>query len=170
MVVTTPDHAHADMVTRALRAGADVVVEKPLTIDVDGCRRINAAVDETGRDIVMTFNYRYSPRNSSLKEVIASGRIGTVTSVHFEWALDTVHGADYFRRWHREKALSGGLLVHKSSHHFDLVNWWLDDAPQRVYARGRLAFYGDSGLGAAQAGPRPARRSGRETGAPDGPT
>jgi predicted dehydrogenase len=157
VVVTAPDHTHADLVTRSLAAGADVVVEKPLTIDVEGCRKINAAVDATGRDIVMTFNYRYSPRNSSLKEVIASGRIGTVTSVHFEWALDTVHGADYFRRWHRDKSRSGGLLVHKSSHHFDLVNWWLDDAPERVYARGRLAFYGDRGAGVAQAGPRPAR-------------
>ena len=49
--------------------------------------------------------------------------------MHFEWALDTVHGADYFRRWHREKKNSGGLLVHKSSHHFDLVNWWLGDVP-----------------------------------------
>ena len=40
-----------------------------------------------------------------------------------------MHGADYFRRWHRRKEISGGLLVHKSSHHFDLVNWWLADAP-----------------------------------------
>ncbi|MFC7404232.1 Gfo/Idh/MocA family protein [Georgenia alba] len=157
VVVTSPDHTHADLVTRALEAGADVVVEKPLTTDAEGCRRITEAVRRTGRDLVMTFNYRYSPRNSSLKEVIASGRIGAVTSVHFEWALDTVHGADYFRRWHRQKAGSGGLLVHKSSHHFDLVNWWLADTPTRVYARGRLAFYGDAGAGAPQAGPRPAR-------------
>ena len=58
--------------------------------------------------------------------------------MHFEWALDTVHGADYFRRWHRDKKNSGGLLVHKSSHHFDLVNWWIGDVPARVYARGGL--------------------------------
>ncbi len=158
VIVTAPDHTHADLVSRSLRAGADVVVEKPLTIDADGCRTIAAAVRETGREVVMTFNYRYSPRNSSLKEVIASGQIGSVTSVHFEWALDTVHGADYFRRWHRDKDSSGGLLVHKSSHHFDLVNWWLADEPVRVYARGGLRFYGEAGAGAAQApGPRPAR-------------
>src|SRR5665647_980305 len=126
VVVTAPDHTHADLVSRALAAGADAVVEKPLTIDAAGCRTITGAVAATARDVVMTFNYRYAPRNSSLKEVIASGAIGTVTSVHFEWALDTVHGADYFRRWHREKDRSGGLLVHKSSHHFDLVTWWLD--------------------------------------------
>ena len=128
---------------------ADVVVEKPLTIDAEGCRTIDDAVQRSGRKVIMTFNYRYSPRNSTLRQVIADGLIGEVTSVHFEWALDTVHGADYFRRWHREKDKSGGLLVHKSSHHFDLVNWWLGDVPQRVYARGGRRFYGDDGAGAA---------------------
>jgi predicted dehydrogenase len=53
-----------------------------------------------------------------------------------------VHGADYFRRWHRQKSNSGGLMVHKSGHHFDLVNWWLDSAPESVASMGRLAFYG----------------------------
>ena len=62
--------------------------------------------------------------------------------MHFEWLLDTAHGADYFRRWHRLKDVSGGLLVHKSTHHFDLVNWWLADVPTRVYASGGLKFYG----------------------------
>ena len=66
-----------------------------------------------------------------------------VLSVHFEWLLDTVHGADYFRRWHRQKANSGGLMVHKSGHHFDLVNWWLNAQPVTVGAMGRLAFYGE---------------------------
>jgi predicted dehydrogenase len=56
--------------------------------------------------------------------------------------LDTAHGADYFRRWHRDKANSGGLLIHKASHHFDLVNWLLADAPTVVYARGGVKFYG----------------------------
>ena len=158
VIVTGPDYTHADLVSRSLLAGADVVVEKPLTIDAGGCRRIAEAMKRSGRQVVMTFNYRYSPRNSSLREVIAGGEIGEVTAVHFEWLLDTVHGADYFRRWHRQKRNSGGLLVHKSAHHFDLVNWWLDDVPTGVYARGGLRFYGDQGAGVGQVQmPRPER-------------
>ncbi|MCC2336159.1 Gfo/Idh/MocA family protein [Cellulomonas wangsupingiae] len=160
VVVTTPDATHASLVARALDAGADVVVEKPLTTTVEGCRTVVRAVARTGRDVVMTFNYRYAPRNSALREVVASGEIGRVTSVHFEWALDTVHGADYFRRWHRDKATSGGLLVHKASHHFDLVNWWLDDVPARVYASGGLRFYGDTNAAERGLGPRPERGTG----------
>lgn len=143
VIVTSRDDTHADMIERSLKAGARVVVEKPLTMSVDGANRITAAVAETGLDVVVAFNYRYSPRNTAVKAAIASGAIGTPTSIHFEWLLDTAHGADYFRRWHRDKRNSGGLLVHKSAHHFDLVNWWLSDSPQRVYAVGSLQFYGD---------------------------
>lgn len=157
VVVTTPDYTHADYIVESLKAGADVVVEKPLTIDAEGCRRITKAVEETGRNVVVTFNYRYSPRNSALKEIIQSGVIGKVTSIDFSWVLDTVHGADYFRRWHREKKNSGGLLIHKASHHFDLVNWWINDVPERVFASGGLKFYGDKNAAERGLGPRPER-------------
>ena len=160
VVITTPDFTHADYVVRSLRAGADVVVEKPLTIDAASVRRIGAAIAETGREVITTFNYRYSPRNSTLRQVIADGRIGQVTSVHFEWALDTVHGADYFRRWHRDKANSGGLFIHKASHHFDLVNWWIAATPVRVFASGGLRFYGAENAAARGLGERPARGTG----------
>jgi predicted dehydrogenase len=142
VVVTTVDRYHAGYVVAALEKGCDVVVEKPLTIDAEGCRRIVDAARRTGGRVVVTFNYRYSPRNSAVRRLLLDGAVGDVTSVHFEWVLDTVHGADYFRRWHRDKADSGGLLVHKSGHHFDLVNWWLDDVPETVHAFGALRFYG----------------------------
>ncbi|WP_225636604.1 Gfo/Idh/MocA family protein [Streptomyces solaniscabiei] len=160
VIVTSIDRTHAELVDRSLRAGADVIVEKPLTTDAAGCRLITRAVADTGREVVMTFNYRYAPRNSTLRQVIADGTIGDVTSVHFEWVLDTMHGADYFRRWHREKHNSGGLLVHKASHHFDLVNWWIDDVPTRVYASGALRFYGSDNAAARGMGPRPERGTG----------
>jgi predicted dehydrogenase len=77
--------------------------------------------------------------------------------VHFEWVLDTMHGADYFRRWHRDKARSAGLAVHKASHHFDLMNWWLADVPEWVFASGALRFYGDENARARGLGERPDR-------------
>ena len=71
-----------------------------------------------------------------------SGAIGHVTSVDFSWYLDATHGADYFRRWHRLREKSGSLWVHKATHHFDLVNWWLDADPVEVTAAGALELYG----------------------------
>jgi predicted dehydrogenase len=160
VIITSPDATHADYIVETLDAGADAIVEKPLTTTESGVRRIAEAVERTGRSVTITFNYRYSPRNSELKRFISEGEIGEVTSVHFEWMLDTAHGADYFRRWHREKSNSGGLLIHKSSHHFDLVNWWLDAAPTRVFASGGLRFYGAENAAARGLGERPERGTG----------
>jgi predicted dehydrogenase len=157
VIICARDDLHAELIVRSLEAGADVVVEKPLTIDAPSATRIEEAVARTGRQVVLTFNYRYSPRNSALRQVLQDGEIGEITSIDFSWMLDTNHGADYFRRWHREKKNSGGLLVHKSSHHFDLVNWWLRSLPRRIFASGGLRFYGAENAAARGLGERPAR-------------
>ncbi|GAA3121679.1 Gfo/Idh/MocA family oxidoreductase [Planomonospora alba] len=160
VVVATVDATHAHYVITALEAGKRVIVEKPLTIDAAGCAAIAAAAERSTGSLVVTFNYRYSPRNSAVRRLIMEGAIGEVTSVHFDWALDTIHGADYFRRWHRDKANSGGLLVHKSTHHFDLVNWWLAATARTVYAQGDLRFYGAENARARGLDARPERGQG----------
>ncbi|KAL2849847.1 hypothetical protein BJY01DRAFT_262105 [Aspergillus pseudoustus] len=142
IIVTTIDRTHNRYITRALDAGCNVITEKPMTIDAPRCREIFSAVERTGRQVRVTFNYRYAPHNTKIYELLSSGAIGEVNSVHFEWLLNTQHGADYFRRWHRDKRNSGGLLVHKSTHHFDLVNFWLQSRPETVVAMGDLRFYG----------------------------
>jgi predicted dehydrogenase len=113
-----------------------------MTVDEEKCQQIIDVIKETGKQLRVTFNYRYAPHNSKVRELILDDAIGQVFSVHFEWLLNTEHGADYFRRWHRDKRNSGGLLVHKSTHHFDLVNFWLGTEPDTVYALGGLNFYG----------------------------
>lgn len=142
VIVTSIDRTHHDYIVRAMDQGCDVISEKPMTVDAEKCQAILDAQQRTGRKLIVTFNYRYAPLNSKIKEILQSGAIGDVVSVHFEWLLDTSHGADYFRRWHRNKSNAGGLMVHKSTHHFDLVNWWLNSIPETVFGFGKLAFYG----------------------------
>jgi predicted dehydrogenase len=145
LVVTSVDDTHAGHIVTALEAGCDVITEKPMTVDAPSCRLILDAEKRTGRRVSVAFNYRFNPVHEMVRTLLAGGEIGEIGSVHFEWLLDVRHGADYFRRWHRDKAHSGGLLVHKSGHHFDLVNWWLGAEPAQVYASGRLFFYGENG-------------------------
>jgi predicted dehydrogenase len=142
VIVTTIDATHHLYIIRAMELGCDVISEKPMTTDDAKARAIFDAIDRTGKKLRVTFNYRYAPAYTKLREVIMSGAIGRPMMVDFAWVLDTSHGADYFRRWHREKENSGGLLVHKATHHFDLVNWWIDSYPKTVYAMGDLKFYG----------------------------
>lgn len=142
VIVTSVDRTHDDYICRAMEAGCDVITEKPLTIDERKAQRIIDTQKKTGRHIRVTFNYRYAPFHTKVRELIRDGVIGTPTSVHFEWLLNTDHGADYYRRWHRNKYNSGGLLVHKATHHFDLVNFWLGTEPETVFGFGSLQFYG----------------------------
>ena len=145
VIVTTKDSVHHEFIIKALHAGKDVISEKPMTIDNEKCRAILEAERETDRTVTVTFNYRFTPPATAIRRILAEGTIGRAVTVDMHWILDTNHGADYFRRWHRRKANSGGLQVHKSTHHFDLINWWLQDEPASVIAQGGLDFYGRNG-------------------------
>ncbi|HNW59673.1 MAG TPA: Gfo/Idh/MocA family oxidoreductase [bacterium] len=141
VIVTTVDGFHHQYIVRAMERGCDVLTEKPLTTNAEKCRSILKAVERTGRKCTVAFNYRYSPARTQVKDLLMSGVIGDVLSVDFHWMLNTRHGTDYFRRWHSQKKNSGGLMVHKATHHFDLINWWLSAIPVSVYATGKREFY-----------------------------
>ncbi|SDD25494.1 Predicted dehydrogenase [Algoriphagus faecimaris] len=145
LIVTTMDSTHHEYIIAGLKAGMNVISEKPMTTDEVKCQAILDAERESEKKLIVTFNYRYSPHRQRLYELLRAGEIGELTSVDFHWYLDVYHGADYFRRWHRKKEYGGTLLVHKSTHHFDLLNWWIDSDPEEVFAHGKLEFYGKNG-------------------------
>ncbi|MDR0901821.1 MAG: Gfo/Idh/MocA family oxidoreductase [Opitutaceae bacterium] len=141
VIVTTVDTSHDLYLVRAMELGCDTITEKPMTITAEKCQRIIDTQKRTGKHVRVTFNYRYSPPRTQVKDILMSGEIGDVLSVDFQWLLNTRHGTDYFRRWHSNKKNSGGLMLHKATHHFDLVNWWLSASPVSVTAVGKREFY-----------------------------
>jgi predicted dehydrogenase len=142
VIVTTVDGTHHTFIARALEMGCDVITEKPMTTDETKLKVILDAARKSKSKLIMAHNYRYPPTAAKIKELLMQERVGRITSVDFHWYLDVYHGADYFRRWHRLRESSGTLLNHKSSHHFDLLNWWIDSDPEEVHAFGALEFYG----------------------------
>lgn len=142
VIVTTVDSTHDEIIIKALNAGFNVITEKPMTTDEDKCRNIIAAEKKSGKKVVVAFNYRHSVHAMQLKELLAANRVGKITSVDFNWYLNVNHGSDYFRRWHGRMAKGGSLWVHKATHHFDLLNWWLNSEPVEVSAYGSLEHYG----------------------------
>jgi predicted dehydrogenase len=142
LMVTTVDSTHVEFITKALAKGIDVITEKPMVTDEKQVQAVLDAEKKHKRKITVAFNYRYAPKHQKIKEIIQSGEIGEITSVDFSWYLDTQHGADYFRRWHGFKSKGGSLWVHKATHHFDLINWWLGADPVEVSAYGDLNVYG----------------------------
>lgn len=145
VIVTTVDAFHHEYIIKALEAGCDAITEKPMTIDFAKAQAILDAEKRTGRKVTVTFNYRFAPYVTRVKELIAAGAIGSVLSVDLEWMLDRDHGASYFRRWNRYMGKSGSLFIHKATHHFDMVNWWIGERPEEVSAFGALRVYGKAG-------------------------
>jgi predicted dehydrogenase len=142
LMVCTEDSTHDELIVKGLDHGVDVLTEKPMTTDEIKCQRIIDAERRSGKKVIMAFNYRYGVLFTKVQEILLTGQIGPVTSIDFNWYLNTYHGASYFRRWHGERDKGGTLLLHKSSHHFDLLNWWIGSDPVEVHAYGDLEFYG----------------------------
>ncbi len=144
LIVTTVDSTHHQFIIKGLDKGIDVLTEKPMTTDEDKCQAILDAERRSGRNVIVGFNYRWSPYMTKIKELLAEEAVGKITSVDFHWYLNTYHGASYFRRWHGLRQYGGTLWVHKATHHFDLLNWWLDSDPAEVFAYGDLEHYGSN--------------------------
>ena len=142
LVVTTVDSTHHEFIIKGLEKNIDVLTEKPMTTDEQKCQMIIDAQRQSKGRLIMAFNYRYGKLFTKLKEIINSKEIGDLISIDLNWYLNTFHGADYFRRWHGLREKSGTLLLHKSAHHFDLLNWFIGSDPVEVYANGALEKYG----------------------------
>jgi predicted dehydrogenase len=142
LIVTTTDSTHDQYIVKGLDQGLKVISEKPMTTDERKCQAILDAEKRSGNKVIVTFNMRYTPYVRKIWELLRKGEIGEIKSVDLNWYLDTDHGASYFRRWHGLRDVGGTLLVHKSTHHFDAVNYWVDSEPEEVFAYGSLDFFG----------------------------
>ena len=147
--ISTVDAYHAQYVVQALDRKISAISEKPLCINAIQSRDILAAQRRNPEVFAATtHNARYGVIARKLKELLDEGAIGRIRSVDYSEMLDLRHGLSYFRRWNSRKALSGGLQIHKSSHHFDKLNWLLGSKVATLTASGRLVAYGS---GAASA-------------------
>lgn len=145
-IITTRDSSHADLALQVALAGVNVICEKPVATTIEQCKRLILA-QEISKNIKIVFNSRYMPINKEIKDILSTGRLGEIKLINYNWYIDKAHGAEYFRRWHRKKEESGGLLIHKACHHFDLVNWWLEDFPMQVQAINVLSEFGNRNEG-----------------------
>jgi len=127
VIVCTVDGTHHDFVIRALEAGCDVITEKPMTTTAAKVRAILEAEKHSGHTVHVSFNARYGAPTESLYKLLREGVIGDIISADFAEFLNTSHGADY---------------LHKATHHFDQLNWWIGGDPETIYAIGDTCYYG----------------------------
>lgn len=119
VVVATPTPLHLDPVLAALEAGAHVLVEKPIAATDDEAARIIAAADRTGRQVLVGHHRRHYPVLTQARELLASGAIGDLVTVHGHWTVLKAGGDYWVADWRRYRA-AGPVLVNLI-HEFDTL-------------------------------------------------
>ncbi|MBA4147987.1 MAG: Gfo/Idh/MocA family oxidoreductase [Verrucomicrobia bacterium] len=138
IVVSTPNFTHVQLAQEILREGKHLFLEKPCGISRLECRKLLEASDKSDRILMIGHELRYSPFFQKIKELVDAGEIGAPRMV---WCKE-FRGPFQKKSqdWIQDERRSGGTLVDKNCHHFDLMNWWVDSKPKRVAAFGGLAM------------------------------
>ena len=137
VVISSPNFTHVPLALEALKAGKHVFLEKPVGITAAECRKLLRATQKSNRVLMIGHELRYSAYFAKIKHLIDRGAVGTP---HMTWCKE-FRGPfqPKSRDWIQDRRKSGGCLVDKNCHHFDLMNWWLDARPKHVSAFGSNA-------------------------------
>ncbi len=133
VVVCTIDREHDRYIVEALRAGCDVITEKPMTISAEKCTAIFEAVKASGRSLRVAFNYRWGPGATRVREVLNAGTIGAIRHVTMEYLRNTSHGRTIFGGGTPTRTIQVAL-VHKTTHHMT-TSTVIDAIPSRCCPR-----------------------------------
>lgn len=136
VVIATPNDTHADIACDALAAGLHVLAEKPMSSTLEGCNRLLHAAEAAETIYQVGLELRYKAIWQRVYALIQEGRIGRVRQLWCKefrgpWGLKV-------GQWITQKQRSGGALVEKDCHHFDLFNWFAGDVPRSVAAFGAV--------------------------------
>ena len=134
VIVASPNHTHVDVLRDVLASDVPVLVEKPMCTTMDDCRSV---VEWSERREAITWvglEYRYMAPIAALVDVVRSGRLGNTRMVSIrEHRFPFLVKVD---NWNRFTRNTGGTLVEKCCHFFDLMNLIVGVPPRRVYASG----------------------------------
>jgi len=129
--VSTPGFTHADYAEQCLNAGKHVFAEKPVMTTREGCRHmVQLAESHPDRVVMIDHELRYSKYFQKIKNLVDAGEVGEVQLV---WCKE--FRGPFLKKvgdWIQDSRYSGGCLVDKNCHHFDLMNWWVGSRPKRV--------------------------------------
>ena len=138
VVIATPNCTHLEYTVQALSAGKHVFCEKPVATTVEDCRRMAQLAETSDHVLFIGHEFRHSAYFQKIKRLIDEGALGAPQVV---WCHE-FRGPfkEKVDRWIIDERRSGGALVDKNGHHFDLMNWWVDSRPRRVSAFGSKRF------------------------------
>lgn len=141
-IIATMDRDHFDQSMAAISLGYDLLLEKPIAPTPEECEKIAAYADEKGVKVVICTVLRYTPVFIKIKDIIDSGKIGRVMSITHEECVGNVHQSHSFVRgnWGNEDR-SSCMLLQKSCHDMDILQWLVGKKCKKVQSFGALSYF-----------------------------
>ena len=134
VIVSTPNFTHVDVLKDALATDLHIFIEKPLCTTIDDCVKVMEWSKNRKSLVWMGLEYRYMPPVTELIKIVHSGGVGTVQQVTIR-----EHREPFYPKvghWNRFTAKTGGTLVEKCCHYFNLMDHIAQERPIRVFASG----------------------------------
>ena len=141
-VIATMDRDHYELTMQAISLKYDLLLEKPVSPDAAECKKIADHANEMGVKVVVCHVLRYSPFFITLKEAIVEGKIGDIISINHEECVGNVHQSHSFVRgnWGNTKR-SSIMLLQKSCHDIDILQWLIGKKCEKVQSFGSLSYF-----------------------------
>ena len=141
-LIATMDRDHFEPAMMAIDLGYDLLLEKPITPTPEECIALTENAEKHGVKVVICTVLRYTPLFIKLKEIIDSGRIGKVMSINHEECVEFVHQSHSFVRgnWGNSER-SSVMLLQKSCHDIDILQWLLGKKCKKVQSFGALTYF-----------------------------
>jgi predicted dehydrogenase len=142
VLICTQDRMHAEPAEAFAALGYHILLEKPMAPDEAGCRRIVAAVEKARSILAVGHVMRYTPYTHAVKEIVDSGQLGDIMSVqHLEPVGFWHHAHSYVRGNWRRGDIAASMLMAKSCHDLDWLQYILGQVPLRVSSFGSLTHF-----------------------------
>src|SRR5690625_1978158 len=135
LIVATPNSQHVPYAVEAMSQSLPLMLEKPVATSVEDLAALWRADHAVGGSTTLVgFVLRYTPFYSKVREIVQSGRLGTILSVEANENLATPLTKRQYRGWRQDTGKSGGWMVEKCCHDFDILSHLLDSRPTRVFS------------------------------------
>ncbi len=142
VIIGTRCDSHTEYAVKVLPTGIPLFMEKPVATNMSDLLRLKEGAQKAKSPVVVSFPLRVTPQIALAKEMIDSGKIGSVE--HVQAVNDCSYGGVYFHNWYRDEKVTGGLFLQKATHDFDYINYVLGIKPVMICAmNSKQIFKGD---------------------------
>ena len=141
VMIFSPNAFHKQHILESFAAGKHVFTEKPLATTIADCKDIYDAYKSSGKLFATGFVLRYSDVYRKIKSLLDSGKFGYLMTVEANENIRPAHGGYIMCNWRRKTEISGPHILEKCCHDLDLIEWFVQSLPSRVYAMGGRDFF-----------------------------